>query len=105
MKVTHTRATSVFAATLAALALGAAPALAGEDDDGDSEDVPAQIAPDTSSAGPAEVSGAPQGGVATGAGGMASHGPDALLAGLATGAIMLIAGGGGMLTAARRQAS
>jgi len=104
MQLSHNRAMSVFAATLAALALGAAPALAGEDDD-DDDDIAAQTAPDTSSAGSAEVSGAPQGGVATGAGGMASHGPEALLAGLATGALVLLAGGGGMLTAARRQAS
>jgi len=106
MELSRHRMISVFAATLAALALGAAPALAGEDDDGDddSSDVPSQSTPSTtaSGSGSASVSSAPTGGVATGAGGMASHGPEALLAALASGALVLVAGGGTALVVARR---
>jgi hypothetical protein len=105
MQIGRDRVMPVFAATLAALALGAAPALAGEDDDGDSEDVTSQAAPSTveSGGGSATVSGAPQGGVATGVGGMASQGSGTVLAGLASGALLLMAGGGSALVAARRQ--
>jgi hypothetical protein len=108
MQLGRNRTMSVVAATLAALALGAAPALAGEDDDGDSDgdssDVTSQSTPSTteSGGGSASVSGAPSGGVATGAGGMASYGPDTLLAGLASGALLLVAGGGTALVATRR---
>ena len=107
MQIGHNRVMPVFAATLAALALGAAPALAGEDDDGDSSDVTSQSTPSTSESGgdSVTVSGAPQGGVATGAGGMAAQGSGTLLAGLASGALVLLAGGGGALVAARRQGS
>jgi hypothetical protein len=103
MYLNQNRFLSILAATTAALALGAAPALAGEDEDGDDDEgsAPAQTAPSSGGAG----SGAPQGGVATGAGGtapLASPGPDAVLLGLASGALVLMATGGGMLRAARR---
>ena len=72
-------------------------------------DAPAQTAPApapaSGSAGSGVVSGAPQGGVATGAGGTApAQGPDAVLLGLASGALVLMATGGGVLRAARRTA-
>ena len=102
------RVMSILATTAAVLAVGAAPALAGEDDDGDDDsDAPVQTAPApapaSGSGGSGVVSGAPQGGVATGAGGTApAQGPDAVLLGLASGALVLMATGGGMLRAARR---
>ena len=109
MILKQNRFLSILAATAAALAVGASPAVAGEDDDGDDEDdAPVQTAPapSSSSAGSGVVSGAPQGGVATGAGGTApAQGPDALLLGLASGALVLMATGGGMLRAARRTAA
>jgi hypothetical protein len=72
----HGRFLSVLAAGLAALAVGAAPALAGEDDDGDDDDATAPAAPAQSeSAGSAAGSSVPQGGVAAGAGGTAVQGP------------------------------
>ena len=110
MHLSQNRAMSVLAATMAVLALGAAPALAGENDDGDDEDAPAQTAPAPASGqgadtGSVSVSGAPQGGVATGAGGMAPQGADATLLGLASGALVLMATGGGLLRAAHRRES
>jgi hypothetical protein len=45
---------------------------------------------------------APQGGVQAGFGGMADQGPDAVLLGLAGGALVLIASGGGLVARARR---
>ena len=107
MHLEHSRFMSILAATTAALALGAAPALAGEDDDGDEEES-AQSAPAPSSSS-ASSSGAgstvPQGGVATGAGGMAEQGPDGMLLGLASGALVLMATGGGLIASARREGS
>ena len=47
----------------------------------------------------------PQGGVQAGAGGMAEQGPDALLLGLASGALVLIAAGGGLGARGRRGVS
>ena len=103
MYVKQHRVTSVMAATLAALAFGAAPALAGEDDDGDDDEAPAQSAP-VASGGSGSSSSAPQGGVATGAGGTASvpGGPEGLLLGLGTGALVLMATGGGLVAVSRR---
>jgi hypothetical protein len=107
MHVKQNRMLSVLATAAAVLAVGAAPAPAGENDDGDDDDeAPAQTAP-APAASPGSsggsVSGAPQGGVATGAGGTATaQGPDALLLGLASGALVLMATGGGVLRAARR---
>jgi hypothetical protein len=94
---------SVIAATAAALSLGAAPALAGEDDDGD-DDESSQTAPapSSSSSGSGGGSSVPQGGVATGAGGMAEQGSDAVLLGLASGALVLMLTGGGLVATARR---
>ena len=69
------RTLSALAATAAALALSASPALAQDDDDDD----------DGGGAGQA----APQGGVQTGAGGMADQGPGWALAGLAAGSLAL----------------
>ena len=105
MYLKQNRVMSILATTAAVLAVGAAPALAGEDDDGDEDEAPVQTAPAPSSgsAGSGVVSGAPQGGVATGAGGTApAQGPDAVLLGLASGALVLMAMGGGVLRAARR---
>jgi hypothetical protein len=99
MHLRHHRTMSVIAATTAALALGAAPALAGENDDGD-EDEATQPAPSTS--GSSAGGSVPQGGVATGAGGMAEQGPDAVLLGLASGALVLMLTGGGLVATARR---
>jgi hypothetical protein len=102
----HGRFMSVLAAGLAALAVGAAPALAGEDDDGDDDDATAPAAPAQSeSAGSTAGSSVPQGGVAAGAGGTAVQGPDAALLGLASGALVLIATGGGLVAAARGRES
>jgi len=47
----------------------------------------------------------PQGGVQAGAGGMAEQGPDAVLLGLASGALVLIAAGGGLVARGRRGVS
>ena len=91
------RVLSVIAATSAALAIGAAPALAGEDDD-DDETTQVQSSGSGSSAG----SSVPQGGVATGAGGMADQGLGGMPLALASGALVLIATGGGLVAAARR---
>jgi hypothetical protein len=44
----------------------------------------------------------PQGGVQAGAGGMAEDGPDGILLGLATGALVLIASGGSLVARGRR---
>jgi hypothetical protein len=99
------RSMSVLAATLAALALGAAPALAGEDDDDeDSGDTPAQVSPPATSGGGSSGSGAvPQGGVATGLGGTADTGPDGVLVGLGAGSLLLLATGGGLVAVGRRR--
>jgi hypothetical protein len=104
MHLRHHRTLSVIAATTAALALGAAPALAGENDDGDDDDDDGvtQTAPSTSGSGSSAGSSVPQGGVATGAGGMAEQGPDAVLLGLASGALVLMLTGGGLVATARR---
>ena len=91
------RVLSVIAATSAALAIGAAPALAGEDDD-DDETTQVQSSGSGSSAG----SSVPQGGVATGAGGMADQGLGGMPLALASGALVLIATGGGLVAAGRR---
>jgi hypothetical protein len=82
------RTLSALAATAAALALSASPALAQDDDDDDD--------------GGGAVQAAPQGGVQTGAGGMADQGPGWALAGLAAGSLALVAGAGG-LTLRRRE--
>jgi len=106
MQLSHNRVMSVLATTVAVLALGSAPALAGENDDGDDDEAAAQTAPaPATSAGQStsgSVSGAPEGGVATGAGGMAPQGPGIVLLGLASGALVLMATGGGLITVARR---
>jgi hypothetical protein len=108
MHLKQNRFLSILATTAAVLAVGAAPALAGEDDDGDDDETPVQTAPAqvpsaSSSSSSGVVAGAPQGGVATGAGGTAAaQGPDAMLLGLASGALVLMATGGGVLRAARR---
>lgn len=100
----HHRTLSVLATTLAALALGAAPALAGEDDDGDDDDSPTQVqqAPVPAAGGGGGGGGVvPRGGVQTGLGGTAPSEHDGLLLGLASGALVLVAAGGG-IAAARR---
>lgn len=99
----HNRALSVFAATLAALALAGAPAFAGEnDDDGDDDDSAPQVqnVPAPASGGSAPAS-APRGGVATGLGGTAPDGNGALILSLASGGLLLT-GAGGVLVARRR---
>jgi hypothetical protein len=113
MHLQQNRFLSTLAATAAILALGAAPALAGEDDDGDDDgDTPAAVSPGTVTSGSSSssssgvtVSGAPSGGVATGAGGTAPQGPDSVLLALTSGALVLVATGGGVLTAVRRSQS
>jgi len=104
MHLQQNRFLPMFATAAAILAVGAAPAMAGEDDDGDDDEAPAQTAPaQVPSTGSSGTSGAPQGGVATGAGGTAAApGPDTVLLGLASGALVLMVTGGGMLRAARR---
>ncbi|HEX5617306.1 MAG TPA: hypothetical protein VFX51_02750 [Solirubrobacteraceae bacterium] len=100
MHLKQNRFLPILATAAAILAVGAAPAMAGEDDDGDDDEAPAQTAPAQV---PSGVSGAPQGGVATGAGGTAAaSGPDTVLLGLASGALVLMVTGGGMLRAASR---
>jgi hypothetical protein len=104
MILRQNRVMSVLAATAATLAVGASPALAGEnDDDGGDDDEATQVAP-TQSTGSGSGAGTsvPQGGIATGAGGMAEQGADATLLGLASGALVLMATGGGLVAAARR---
>jgi hypothetical protein len=101
----HNRALTVLAATLAALALAGAPAFAGEnDDDGDDDDGAPQVqnvpAPAEAPATEAPAS-APRGGVATGLGGTAPDGNDALVLALASGGLLLT-GAGGALVARRR---
>jgi hypothetical protein len=87
----HHRAFSFLAATLAALALAATPALAGENDGDSSSQVQNLPAP----------AGAPQGGVATGLGGTARAAPDGLPIGLVTGGLLLT--GAGAPAAIRRR--
>ena len=103
MQLTRNRSAAVLAATLAALAIGASPALAGEnDDEGDDDEDAAVVQPQAGSDSSAGLSAAPQGGVATGAGGTAApDAPDAVLLGLASGAFLLVAGRG-LTVAARR---
>jgi hypothetical protein len=111
MVLNQNRTMSILAATAAALAIGASPALAGENDDDDEsdEDEVTQIAPIQSSGSGSEAgmsqSGVPQGGVAAGAGGMAEQGLDATLLGLASGALVLMATGGGLIAVGRRAES
>lgn len=95
------RSLSLLAATLAALAIGAAPALAGEnDDDDDDEAVAVQTMP-----APAEASAAaPRGGVATGLGGTAPDGPGAALVGGLVYAGLVAAAGGAVALRQRREA-
>jgi hypothetical protein len=104
----HHRSLSLLAATLAALSLGAAPALAGEDDDGSDDSAPTQVQQAPAAPTPAPASSAsgvtPRGGVATGLGGTAPRDHDALLLGLASGALLLASAAGG-LVAGRRGAS
>jgi hypothetical protein len=72
MPFAHRRALPILAAALTALALGAVPALAGEDDDGDDDwpgVVQQQVAPSPATS--PVVAATPQGGVATGLGGTA----------------------------------
>jgi hypothetical protein len=108
MILRQNRVMSLFAATAAALAVGASPALAGENDDDDEydDDEVTQVAPvQSSGSGSGVETGVPQGGVAAGAGGMAEQGPDAALLGLASGALLLMATGGGLIAVARRAES
>jgi hypothetical protein len=104
MHIKQQRSAAVVSATLAALALSAAPAFAGENDDGDDDEgsVPEQVAPSSDSTSSSSGATVPQGGVATGAGGPAQHGPDSVLLGLASGALVLLASGGGLIAVARR---
>jgi hypothetical protein len=106
MILQQNRIMSVIAATAAVLAVGAAPALAGEDGDDDDDEV-TQVAPVQSSGAEADSSqaGVPQGGVATGAGGMAEQGPAVALLGLASGALVLMATGGTLIAVTRRGVS
>jgi hypothetical protein len=101
MHVASKRILSMLTAILAALALAASPALAGEDDDEGDGDESAPITSSGSDSG-SVVSGAPVGGVDTGAGGMAEQAPDAVLLGLASGALMLVATGGGLVAVSRQ---
>jgi hypothetical protein len=105
MHVASKRILPIVTASLAAVALAASPALAGENDDegDDDESAPITNSGSSSTSGSSSgVSGAPVGGVDTGAGGMAEQGPDAVLLGLASGALVLVATGGGLVAAARR---
>jgi hypothetical protein len=105
MILKQNRVMSVIAATAAALAVGAAPALAGEDGDEEyDDDEVTQVAPAQSSSAEAGSSqaGVPQGGVAAGAGGMAEQGPGVALLGLASGALVLMGTGGRLVAVARR---
>ena len=108
MILQQNRIMSVIAATAAAVAVGAAPALAGEDGDDDfDDDEVTQVAPVQSSGAETDSSqaGVPQGGVAAGAGGMAEQGPAVALLGLASGALVLMATGGRLIAVARRGVS
>jgi hypothetical protein len=109
MILRQSRTMSILAAAAAALAIGASPALAGEnDEDDESDEEVTQIAPVESSDSGSEVGvsqSVPQGGVATGAGGMAEQGVDATLLGLASGALVLMATGGGLIAVGRRAES
>ena len=98
----HSRALSVLAATLAGLALAAAPALAGEDDDGE-DDSAAEVQNLPAPAAGGAPAGAPRGGVDTGFGGTAPADDTVLLLGLVSGGLLLTVGGG--VVAQRRRAS
>src|SRR4051812_35480380 len=102
----HNRALTALAATLAALTLAGAPAFAGEnDDDGDDDDGAPQVqnvpAPAEAPAVGEAPASAPRGGVATGFGGTAPDGNDALGPALVFGGLLLT-GAGGALVARRR---
>lgn len=84
------RTLSLIATLVAMLALAGTPALAQDDDDDDDDGGVGQAAP--------------RGGVQTGAGGTAEQGPDWALAGLATGALALVAGAGGLAVRRRETA-
>jgi hypothetical protein len=114
MDIQHSRALSLLSATLAALALAAAPALASEEGQGGDE-APALIRPATPTqartAGlqtpvAARRAGArstvPRGGVAAGAGGMAPGDSNGVLLGFAGGALVLVTAGGGLIIVGRR---
>jgi LPXTG-motif cell wall-anchored protein len=90
------RALSVLAATLAALALAAVPAFAGEDDDGD-DDSSSSSQVQNLPAAPAE---APRGGVATGLGGTAPGESDS--GGILLGGGLLLTGAGALVAIRRR---
>jgi hypothetical protein len=87
----HHRAFSVLAATLAAFALAATPALAGEDDDDGDDHSSSQVQ---------NLPEAPRGGVATGLGGTAPDGPNGLL----TAGGLLLTGAGALVAIRRRMA-
>ena len=98
----HSRALSALVAALAGLALASAPALAGEDDEGDDDSAGEVQNLPAPAAGGGAPEGAPRGGVDTGLGGTAGGGDDTLaLLGLASGVVLLTAGGG--VVAARRR--
>jgi hypothetical protein len=99
----HNRALSALVATLAGLALVNAPAYAGENDDGDDDNAPAEVQNLPAPAAGGAPAGAPRGGVATGLGGMADQDDTAALLGLASGVLLLTAGGG--VVATRRRSS
>jgi hypothetical protein len=94
----HNRTLSVLAGTLAALALAASPALAGEDDDEDDDVTSSQVQNL-----PAPAS-APQGGVATGLGGTAPQAPDEWPVALFTATGLLLTGAGAVVAVRRRVA-
>jgi hypothetical protein len=118
MTRTQIRSMTALAATSAALAIGAPPALAGSDGcSGDcrAENAPARVVPalptplfagrghavrvKTSKAVARRT--APRGAVAAGAGGTAPHAPDGRLLALGGTAFVLLAAGGGMVASGR----
>ena len=106
MHLTFRRLLAGFAAALATLSLAAGPAVAGEDDDEDevqteARALPAPVPVQSGDSDSGAVIGAPQGGVATGAGGTAASAPDAVLLGLTSGALILLVTGRGLVLAAR----
>jgi hypothetical protein len=128
MHRTQHRVLLTMTAGIAALALGAAPALAGSDGcsgDCSAENAPPAVVPvaplpvtpQPLRAGQsrrvhrargvtiAQRTTVPRGAVAAGAGGTAPAGPDGVLALLGGGAVVLLATGGGLVAAGRRSAS
>jgi hypothetical protein len=126
MHRTQHRFTIILAATTAALAIAAAPALAGSSGcaggDCQDENSPAQVvpvlptpvapaplpatgggnvSPEHSSRTVTIAQTVPRGSVSAGAGGTAAQGPDGLLAGLGGAGLVLIAAGGGMVASSR----